>query len=133
MAYYLDSSAVIKLIRAEPETPALRTWLASGIVSVTSDLTRTEVMRAVRRQDESASTKAEAVLTAIDLLRLGTRDYIEAGILPPVELSSLDALHLAAALTLRPDLEGLVTYNDKLGTAAKAFGVNVLSPGHPMA
>ncbi|MBK5250721.1 MAG: VapC toxin family PIN domain ribonuclease, partial [Actinomycetales bacterium] len=43
-------------------------------------------------------------------------------------LRSLDAVHLAAALSLGDDLEGIVTYDDRLAEAAQANGVPVASP-----
>jgi predicted nucleic acid-binding protein len=129
MTYYLDSSAIVKLVRTEPETAALLAWLGSGVDTVTSDLARTEVTGAVLRHDPAAAAQAAAVLATLDSLRLDTRDYAQAGILGPVELRTLDALHLAAALTLQPDLEGLVTYDARLALGAAAAGVTAIAPG----
>ena len=52
-----------------------------------------------------------------------------AGRLDPTTLRSLDALHLAAALDLGDDLDGLVTYDDRLAEAAALNGVPVTTPG----
>ncbi|MDR1188459.1 MAG: type II toxin-antitoxin system VapC family toxin [Bifidobacteriaceae bacterium] len=129
MPYYFDSSAIVKLVRTEAETVALRSWLRSGERVMTSDLARTEVARTVRRHASAAAAQAEAVLATFDIFGLGTPEYLQAGMLPPPELRSLDALHLAAAMTLRPELDGLVTYDDRLADAAARLGVQVLSPG----
>jgi predicted nucleic acid-binding protein len=51
-----------------------------------------------------------------------------AGRLEPSGLRSLDAIHLAAALDLGDDLEGLVTYDDRLAEAAVSNGVAVVAP-----
>ncbi len=39
-----------------------------------------------------------------------------------------DAIHLAAALDLGDDLEGLITYDDRLAAAAVSNGVAVVAP-----
>jgi len=43
-------------------------------------------------------------------------------------LRSLDALHLAAALELGDELDGIVTYDDRMATAASLYGVAVIAP-----
>lgn len=48
--------------------------------------------------------------------------------LEPADLRSLDAVHLAAALALVPDLTVVVTYDDRLARAAEASGLVVASP-----
>lgn len=131
MAHYLDTSALVKLVVAEAETPALRAWLESNSpVAVTSDLTRTELFRAVRRVDPSRSAHARSVLDALIIISLTSHIFDAAGLLDPVVLRSLDAVHLAAALELGDDLDALVTYDDRMGEAARSLGIRVLSPGH---
>jgi hypothetical protein len=67
-------------------------------------------------------------LEALTLLSL-TADICErAGDLDPVIVRSLDSLHLASALSLADELEGIVTY-ERLGVAAGLHGVAVLAPG----
>ena len=46
--FYLDASALVKLVREEPETPALRAYL-SGADLVSTELVLTELPRALRR------------------------------------------------------------------------------------
>lgn len=131
MAHYLDTSALVKLVVAEAETPALRVWLESNSpVAVTSDLTRTELLRAVRRVDPSRSPHARSVLDALIVISLTSHIFDAAGLLDPVVLRSLDAVHLTAALELGDDLDALVTYDDRMAEAALALGIRVLSPGH---
>ncbi|MDR1426532.1 MAG: type II toxin-antitoxin system VapC family toxin [Bifidobacteriaceae bacterium] len=131
MPFYLDSSAIVKLIMDEPESDAMEAWLASGVTVVTSQLAGTEVVRAVRRRVPGAQGVAQAVLAAFDTARLRVEEYAAAATLPPVEMRSLDALHLAVALTLRPELDGLVTYDEPLAAAAASLGVEVIAPGRP--
>lgn len=129
MAYYLDTSALVKLVVAEAETAALQDWLAaSDRQPVSCDLVRTELLRAVRRTDPSLAVLARAVLDAITLLEVTTAHFEGAGRLDPTILRTLDAIHLAAALDLGDDLEGLVSYDERLADAARANGVPVVTP-----
>jgi predicted nucleic acid-binding protein len=129
LAFYLDTSALVKLVVAEPETPALRTWLtAADRGPVSCDLARTELIRAVRRVAADRVVRARAVLDGVTLIEVTTTMFEEAGRLDPTLLRSLDAVHLAAALALGDDLEGLVTYDDRLVDAARLNGITVVAP-----
>lgn len=130
MAHYVDTSALVKLVVAEPESEALRTWLAEeDRTPVSCDLARAELMRAVRRAAPGHAVAARAVLDSITLLELSPATFEEAGRLDPDILRTLDAVHLATALDLGDDLAGMVTYDERLATAAAANGVRVIAPG----
>ena len=125
MAYYLHTSALVKLVLPEPESEALRRWIeTTEDVLVTSDLARTELLRAVRRVRPEVAPMARTVLDSLTLLRLGTGVFEEAARLDLPSLRSLDALHLAAALTLggsvRVGLEDNLYLPD--GTMARSNG-----------
>ena len=127
--YYLDTSAPVKLVVKEPGAKALRSWLgkqAARIVS--SDLLRTELLRATRRSAPEQMTQARAVLAALTILSMSSATFDRAGSVDPHELRSLDALHLAVALELGDELEGLITYDVRQGAAARAFGLDVIAP-----
>jgi len=129
VAFYVDTSALVKLVVAEPETPAFRSWLDEpGRELVASDLVRTELMRAVRRAIPGRVLLARGVLDALTLLHVTPAVFEEAGRLDPSELRSLDAIHLATALDLGDDLDGLITYDDRLANAAVSHGIAVLAP-----
>lgn len=129
MPYYLDTSALVKLVVAEPESAPLLAWLAAPYrVAVSCDLARTELVRAVRRAAPDRMVEARAVLDAVTLLEVAPDVFEQAGRLDPTIVRSLDAIHLASALTLGDDLEGLVTYDDRLAEAARANGVAVVAP-----
>ena len=101
VAHYLDTSALVKLIVREPESHALRLWLAAedrGPVSC--DLARTELMRTVRRAAPELAPDAKQVLDTVTLTQVTTAVFEQAGRLEPVTLRSLDAIHLAAALDM---------------------------------
>jgi len=129
MAFYLDTSALVKLVVAEPESAALRAWAVERTSPlVTSDLARTELLRAVRRAAPDRLRLAREVLDALVLVTLAASDYEQAARLDPIELRTLDALHLAAALRLGDDLEGIVAYDARLGRAAGGLGLAVVAP-----
>lgn len=129
MAFYIDTSALTKLVVAETESELLRDWVAQEQRDLTAcDLVRTELQRAVRRVAPERAAQARAVLDSITLTAVTTAIFEEAGRLDPIVLRSLDAIHLASALDLGDDLEGLITYDDRLATAAQANGATVVTP-----
>ncbi len=126
---YLESSALVKLVVAEPESSALRAYLAGQAGRVSSQLTRVEVLRAVRRANRPQTTirRAEWALEGIALTPLDERILAQAASLDPPRLRSLDAIHLATALSL-DGLDALVTYDRRLRDAATDAGLTVASP-----
>ena len=129
MAHYMDTSALVKLIVDEPETGALREWLAvEAREPVSCDLARTELLRVVRRTAPDRAVAARRLLEAVTLTQVTTAVFEQAGRLDPASLRSLDAIHLAAALDLGDDLDGLVTYDSVLARAAASAGIEVTAP-----
>lgn len=128
MALYLDSSAIVKLAVREPESAALRRWLRRKRPLVSSALARTEVLRALLPAGEEAVSRGRAVLRGLALLRVNDRVLEAAGLLLPLALRSLDAIHLATARELGDELGSLVTYDDRLAEAARALGHRVAAP-----
>ena len=127
---YLDSSALVKLVTREPETAALLSLLEPRPEVVSSVLARVEVLRAVARVRGSKRTfeRARAVLSRVVLVAMDDPILEAASTVAPVDLRSLDAIHLATALTLRPEIEAIVSYDARLNEAAKAVGFPVLTP-----
>ncbi len=129
MAFYLDTSAAVKLVVAERESSALRAWLRRHEGRVVScDLLRTELLRATRRGAPNQMERARAVLDALTLLTVPTEIFERAATVEPTGLRSLDALHLSVALELGDDLEGLVAYDERLRVAAHQLGIRVVAP-----
>lgn len=127
---YLDSSAIIKLIFEEDESEALETWLRarSNMSVVTSDLSLVEVFRTCRIKSESSISAARQLFNGIDRIPI-TSELIElASVLNPNELRSLDAIHLASALSIGEDLEFFIVYNKRLNMAASKSGIKVFAP-----
>jgi uncharacterized protein len=126
---YLDTSAAAKLVVVEKGSAALRKWVASRDERLfSSDLLRTELLRATRSAAPEQMVRARAVLDSLILVTLSTAICERAAILEPDVLRSLDALHLAAALEVGDELEGIVTYDQRLAIGAGALGIGVQSP-----
>lgn len=125
---YLDSSAILKLVVAEPETGAVRKLLRSWHERVSSVIALIEVERAVRRVGGGAIRRTHTVLSGIGLIELDDAVVRAAAILEPPGLRTLDAIHLASALSLARDLGALCTYDRRLGEAAASRTIEVLSP-----
>jgi hypothetical protein len=129
LAFYLDTSALVKLVVREPETDSLRDWLAETPRDpVTCDLARTELLRAVRRVAPDLLVQARMVLDLVTITEVTTAVFEAAGRLDPAILRTLDAIHVAAALDLGDDLEGMVTYDERLAQAAEQNGIRVTAP-----
>jgi predicted nucleic acid-binding protein len=131
---YVDSSVLLRVVFGEPGRIAQWSKLEQGI---SSELARVECLRVVDRQrlraslsDEEVAQRHAAVHDALDRLRLVP---LSGGILAraaqpfPASLGTLDAIHLATALSWnesgRSRLEGLLTHDVELGRAARAVGL----------
>jgi uncharacterized protein len=127
---YLDTSAALKLVVAEPETGRLELWMAehAGIPRVSSRLLRIEMLRAVTRAAPHWMSRANVVLSAIALLSMD--DVAPAAeVIGDKTLRSLDAIHLATAHGIRTDLSAFVCYDKRLRDSAHALGLPVEAPG----
>lgn len=127
---YLDSAAVVKLVHAEPESPALRRWLAERAETgwISSVLTEIESFRALARYAPDAVSRLPPVLDQIDLIDLDPRVRNLARTVKLVTVRSLDAIHLGTALLTRTALTSFVTYDKRLLDAAQTAGLPVDSP-----
>lgn len=129
MAWYIDTSAIVKLVTVEAETAALHEWVAEHQPElVASDLLRTELQRAVRRSGTSRPIDIEEGLAAIDFLPATPGVFDAAAELEPADLRTLDSVHLATALGIADDIDGLITYDPRLAAAARHHGLTVISP-----
>ncbi|MBA3620794.1 MAG: type II toxin-antitoxin system VapC family toxin [Actinomycetota bacterium] len=131
---YLHSSALMKLVRREDETAAMREWLSVRPEQpvVTSELGRVEVLRAAQRVGGRATTEARAVVGDLDLVPVDRAvQDLACDIADPL-LRTLDALHLASAVLLSEELTAFIAYDHRLAAAAQAAGLVVATPGqHP--
>jgi predicted nucleic acid-binding protein len=127
---YLDSSALVKLALAEPESAALAGYLAKhGSQSlVSSTLHRAEVLRAIWLADPGALPRAQRIIRRISVVSLSHDLLDNAATVTPGGLSTTAAIHLASALAIKRDLTAFVCYDKQLLDAAEAAGLPVVSP-----
>jgi hypothetical protein len=127
---YLDSSALVKLVVAEPESMALTDRLREWPQRVSSAVSLTEVPRALNRAGFGAAERRRAreVLARVSLVEPDRRILVAAAALEPPALRSLDAIHLATALAVREDLAAVVTYDRRLRAAAELVHLEVVAP-----
>lgn len=132
MAYYVDTSAFLKIVVAEEHSEALHGWVAQHDGELfSSDLLTAEALRTARRHSTRALFEARRRLDVLTILRLGPDVFERAAELDPAILRTLDALHLAAALAAGDELEGIVTYDQRLADAAELHGVATVAPTAP--
>ena len=132
--FYVDASAVVKLIVDEPESEALRTFI-DGADPVSCELILTEVPRAIRRAAARDDRLPLDVLISragqtIDSLALAPLDrglLLAAGALAEPMLRALDAIHVAAAADLGP-IDAFVTYDERQAAVARLAGMRTMSP-----
>jgi predicted nucleic acid-binding protein len=126
-ATFLDASAIVKLVLHEPESQALIDFLDGQTSVEASELSMAEVGRAVRRVDPGYD-EAE-VIEALVLHRVTPDVLRRAARLPPAGLRTLDAIHLATALSNGDGDACVVTYDERMAAAARGHGLRVVQPG----
>lgn len=131
---YLDSCAIVKLIRPEEESARLASWLNErrDAAVVTTELAEVEVARALRRASSGRLAAMPNVLAQIN--RIVVDASVRATAVSYVDplLRSLDAIHLATADTLvssGKSVSAFVTYDRRLAAAAADAGLTVAAPG----
>lgn len=125
---YLDSSTYVKVLLGEAGAAALLAELADWDGYVSSALLAVESIRACGRRHALDAQEARRWLAGVSLLPLDDAILDKATELQPVGLRSLDALHLATALSIRDHIGVLLTYDERLGQAAASHGLKVAQP-----
>lgn len=127
---YLDSSALVKLAVTEPESAALADWLrdSSQLVRVSSPLVRVEVPRAVWRADPGSLPQAYTIVRRLREIRMTEAVLTRAAGVRPNVLRTLDAIHVASAMSVRDNLTALVSYDKRMLAAAQDAGLPTASP-----
>lgn len=128
MSWYLDSSAILKLIISERESRPLTEFL--NVDAKTSTISRVEVIRALHRVSPEKISDGLRILSKIEMCPAGTPVLSSAeNFSSRVTLRTLDAIHVATVLFLGNSVEGLISYDKQMIRNAKEFGIKVLSPG----
>jgi predicted nucleic acid-binding protein len=132
--FYTDASALVKLVRDEPESDALRNFLADSDL-VSCELALTETPRAIRYAAAhdpklplpTLIERTTELLEAVALLPLDRKLLTAAGKLGEPLLRSLDAIHVTAATRIK-DLDGFVSYDERQSAAARLVGLRTVGP-----
>jgi predicted nucleic acid-binding protein len=127
LVWYLDTSAFLKLVVDEESSTAMRAWYSAQGGLWSSQLLRTEALRAAQRLQIDA-TLVEQALDTVSLVLPSVATYTTAGLVQPAGLRTLDALHLASALEIGADLEAMVVYDQRLVDAARENAIEVVTP-----
>lgn len=135
--FYADASALVKLVREEPESPALSAFL-DGADIVSSELVLTEVPRAIRRAVahdpqlplDTLIEQSVELLDTLALLPLDQTILAAAGALQEPTLRALDAIHITSALDLSP-VDAFVSYDERQSAAARLAGLRTMAPTAP--
>jgi uncharacterized protein len=112
----------------EPEESVLRAEMAEWDGYVSSALLAVEAIRACSRHRSEYAQDAREWLLDLALLPIDDALLNEATSLKPPALRSLDAIHLATALSVREDLGAFFTYDKRLAEAAADHGLKVIQP-----
>lgn len=124
---YVDASALAKLILEEPGSLEMRRWYVESERVATSRIGIVETRRAVARSPHDPA-HLDMILRSVETIEFdGSIARVAAGV-GPGTLKTLDAIHLATALELGPELDALVTYDGRLADAARALGLPVVVP-----
>lgn len=86
------------------------------------------MLRSLLPGGDQALAAGRRVLARVDLARVNDKVLNLAASLLPFELRSLEAIHLATATRLGADLGEIVTYDERMGAAARSMGFRVAAP-----
>ena len=127
MIYYFDTSAVMKLVVVEDSSDRVyELWRQPDAIRVSSALLKTELLRAIRVEDAEIKQRAREILAMTDLIAVSDAILETAAVLDPSVLRSLDAIHVASALSVGEGLAGVVTFDIRMAQATVNQGLLVL-------
>jgi len=125
--WYMDSSAIMKLVKPEKESATLIKKLPPSLI--TSRISRVEVARTIAKHEPDLLNTAYDVLADIQMIPVEDSIITIAENLPlHIDLRSLDSLHIASALHIRNALKGIITYDKEMVRAGVALGFNTTQP-----
>ena len=128
MSWYIDGSAILKLLISEKESIALAEFLDAPVK--TSEISRVEVIRSLNRISPEKIADGQAALSRFEMIPVNSSILILAENFPAaITLKSLDALHFATVVFLNKTISGLITYDKAMIKNAKLLGIKVVSPG----
>jgi predicted nucleic acid-binding protein len=124
---YVDSSALTKLVLDEPDSLAMRRWYVESDHVLCSRIGILETRRAVARGQPDPD-HLDVILRSVEIVEFDADIAWQAAVVGPLSLRTLDAIHLASAVALLPEVDSFVTYDDRLAIAAHAVGLPAVRP-----
>jgi len=116
----------MKLTRDEPESQALLDYLDDATIEVsTSVIAEVEVIRNLRKY----GMDADEAVRGFYLVALDEETRRTAIDISHATLKSLDAIHVASALSIGDREVQFITYDDRQAGAARECGLTVVQPG----
>jgi predicted nucleic acid-binding protein len=125
---YLDTSALLELVKPEVHSDALAAYVDDRTDFVSSALLSVEARRAALRRAPRTLPRVDVLLAGVELITISAGIVESASRLPDPLLRSLDAIHLATALLIRSDVHVVLSYDDRLLAAAAAYGLPTAAP-----
>lgn len=132
---YVDTSALLKLLVREAESTAIEAELLQWPNLATSVITEVELPRAVARAREErpeavidGSLILQGVIASAAIIELGDEIVTAARNVEPIYVGALDAIHVASALSLGPELTGVATYDHRMAEALTRAHIKVIAP-----
>jgi uncharacterized protein len=125
---YLDTSALLKLIKPEVHSAAITAYVAERTDFVSSTLLAVEARRAALRRAPRTLPRVDVFLAGVEMISMSPAVVESASRLPDPLLRTLDAIHIATALLIRNDVDVLVSYDQRLLAAAAAYGLPTAAP-----
>lgn len=128
MSWYIDSSAILKLLISEKESTALAAFLDAPVK--TSVISRVEVICSLNRISPEKIAEGQAALSRFEMTPVSSPILMLAENFPvSITLKSLDAIHVATVIFLNKSVKGVITYDKQMIKNAKELGIKVVSPG----
>jgi hypothetical protein len=128
VTWFLDSSAIIKLIVEESESKSLRSFLPASIVA--SRISRLEVLRNVNRLEPKKLGRARERMNGLSYVEINEHVLKNAEeIALALEIKSLDSIQAGSALFIKDLIEGVISYDKNLNGALTRLGIRTISPG----
>ena len=128
MSWYIDSSAILKLLISEKESIALAAFLDAPVK--TSVISRVEVICSLNRISPEKIAEGQAALSRFEMTPVSSPILMLAENFPvSITLKSLDAIHVATVIFLNKSVKGIITYDKQMIKNAKELGIKVVSPG----
>lgn len=125
---YVDTSALGRVMLAEPDAQLIRDTMAQYEALWSSTLLHLELRRLARR--EGVEEHADELLAAVRTRRLDSESLRRAAELEPAEVRALDAIHLDAAVQLRKRgaIDAVLTFDQQLQAGCAHHGLVVEAP-----